>query len=297
MALRSLALCAGIGGLDLGVKLARPDHLLVGAVERQAYCAAVLVERMGAAQLDPAPIWDDLVTFDGRRWCGAVDLVTAGYPCQPESLAGSRRGELDERWLWGEVWRVVREVGPSLVFLENVAGHLSGTFGRVVGDMAASGWRVEWDCIPAASVGAPHLRDRLFVLAAHPDGDGLHRIGERGLRQERDASGRSDPNGLLRPWPAHANDDESEAARCSGVAADAARAGREGERARGHAAGEPWDARRGSPEPVFRRVVDGVRHRLDVDWADRIHALGNSVVPQAAVQAWRVLEQRLIGKP
>jgi hypothetical protein len=82
--LRSLALCAGIGGLDLGVKLARPDHCLVGVVERQAYCAAVLVERMGEAALDPAPIWDDLATFDGRRWRGAVDLITAGYPCQPE---------------------------------------------------------------------------------------------------------------------------------------------------------------------------------------------------------------------
>lgn len=165
MALRTLSLCAGYGGLDLGVKLARPDAHLVGVVERQAYCAAVLVARMEEARLGFAPIWDDLATFDGRRWRGAVDLITAGYPCQPESEAGLRLGEADDRWLWGEVWRVVREVEPGLVFLENVAGHLSGTFGRVLGDMAALGWRVEWDCIPACAVGAPHERDRVFVLA------------------------------------------------------------------------------------------------------------------------------------
>jgi DNA (cytosine-5)-methyltransferase 1 len=167
--MRIASLCTGYGGLDLGVHLARPDARTVLCIERQAYAAAVLVARMQDGQFDECPIWDDLGTFDGRPWRGAVDLVTAGYPCQPESVAGKRLGEVDERWLWPEVWRVVREMGPRLVFLENVPGHLSGTFGRVLGSMAESGWRIEWDCVPAAAVGAPHLRDRLFVLAANPE--------------------------------------------------------------------------------------------------------------------------------
>lgn len=353
VALRSLALCAGIGGLDLGVKLARPEHRLVGAVERQAYCAAVLVARMGEARLDQAPIWDDLATFDGSPWRGAVDLITAGYPCQPESLAGSRRGSDDERWLWDEVWRVVREVGPALVFLENVPGHLSGTFGRVVGDMAASGWRVEWDCVPACTVGACHERDRLFVLAANPDRSDVRLEPERHQRQSAErgdtesvhacaARDATDANGQRRTPQRetgkprrHAaadavhrveasdadsiggqgqsirrkqhserqalglNADRSAAAdsdmlgrRCAGGEQTATpdEDGWRGQAPEGRGGHRwPWPP----PEPAFRRVDDGIRHRLDVDWADRIHALGNSVVPQAAARAWRTLEARL----
>lgn len=322
MALRSLALCAGIGGLDLGVKLARPDHLLVGAVERQAYCAATLVERMADASLDQAPIWDDLATFDGRPWRGAVDLITAGYPCQPESVAGLRRGVDDERWLWLEVWRVIREVGPDLVFLENVPGHLSGTFGRVLGSMAALGWRVEWDCIPAAAVGAPHLRDRLFVLAANSDSTGQRDAGQQVSRRWSDGA-----------TVAHDDGGERVAADADGAGYEGERRGRvfDGERktcgrdAHGCGGEESTDPaiiggsrtgdvvrpsepsrdgaqlgakRTGSdwpsaPESTFRRVDDGPPYWLDRDWSDRIHALGNAVVPQAAAQAWRTLEGRL----
>jgi DNA (cytosine-5)-methyltransferase 1 len=289
VALRSAALCAGIGALDLGVKLARPDHRMVVAVERQAFPAAVLVARMEEASLDQAPIFSDLAGFDGTAWRGAVDLITAGYPCQPESLAGKRLGAADERWLWHEVWRVIREVGPSYVFLENVAAHLSGTFSRVLGSMAESGWRIEWDCVPAAAVGAPHLRDRVFILAANPDR-------ERGRVVQRQAR-RADV------WAR----DES----ASRSSADTDSIGLEGERfggvftdeqaARGHDA----DRRDGSsywqvtpaPESSFRRMDDGSSHPLDRDWADRLHAIGNAVVPQAAAFAWRTLWERMHREP
>jgi len=97
----------------------------VGYVEREAFAAAVLVARMEDQALDRAPVWDDLTTFDGHPWRGRVDLVAAGFPCQPSSHAGQRLGTADERWLWPHVARVVREVGPSLVFIENVPGLLS----------------------------------------------------------------------------------------------------------------------------------------------------------------------------
>ena len=87
-----LSLCAGAGGLDLGLALAEPGYRAVGYVERDAFAAAVLVARMEDQTLDQAPVWDDLAGFDGRPWRGAVDLVSAGYPCQPFSVAGTVQG-------------------------------------------------------------------------------------------------------------------------------------------------------------------------------------------------------------
>src|SRR4029453_3593849 len=118
--LRELALCAGYGGFPLAFKLLGMAHRTVGYVERDSYAAATLVARMGDQTLDRAPVWDEVETFDGRRWRGAVDLVSAGFPCQPFSAAGRQRGVDDERWLWPEIARIVGEVGPGLVLLENV---------------------------------------------------------------------------------------------------------------------------------------------------------------------------------
>lgn len=137
---RVLGLCAGIGGLELGLKLAIPGSRLVGIVERDAYCAAVLVARMEDKALDQAPVWDDLATFDGAPWRGAVDIVTSGFPCQPISSAGKRLGTDDERWLWPEIVRVIRDVGPRIIFLENVPTLITGGFaGDILGDLAELG--------------------------------------------------------------------------------------------------------------------------------------------------------------
>lgn len=105
-----LSLCSGGAGLDLGVELAVPGSRVVCFVEREVYAAAVLAARMEDASLPPAPIWSDLRTFDGKPWRGVVDCVTAGYPCQPFSLAGKRLGEKDPRHLWPEVARIIMTV-------------------------------------------------------------------------------------------------------------------------------------------------------------------------------------------
>ena len=157
--LSCLALCAGIGGLELGL---RPWVRTVGYVERDAYAAACLVARMEEQALDPAPVWDDLATFDGRPWRGCVDLISAGFPCQPVSCAGKRQGQADERWLWDDVARIVRDVRPALVFLENTPGLLSLGFGRVLGDLAHLGFDADWGVFSVAGSGAPHLRKRVF---------------------------------------------------------------------------------------------------------------------------------------
>ena len=100
MVLRALHLCSGYGGFELALRLAGVPSRTVAHVERDTYAAATLVARMEDETLDQAPVWSDLATFDGGPWRGRVDLVTAGFPCQPFSQAGQRRGVDDERWLW-----------------------------------------------------------------------------------------------------------------------------------------------------------------------------------------------------
>lgn len=121
-----LSVCAGYGGIERGIQLARPGIRLVGVVERQAYPAAVIASRMDEGAMDRCPIWDDLESFDGSAYRGRVDIVAAGIPCQGASVAGKRLGIEDERWLWPELWRVVVECGARWLFLENVTGSTAG---------------------------------------------------------------------------------------------------------------------------------------------------------------------------
>jgi DNA (cytosine-5)-methyltransferase 1 len=323
MALRSLALCAGIGGLDLGVRLARSDHRLVGVVERQAYCAAVLVARMGDETVEQAPIWSDLRTFDPAPWRGAVDLVTAGFPCQPVSVAGKRLAQADERWLWPEVWRVARGVGCRYLFVENVPGLVSAGLADILADLAACGWDAEWDCVSAASVGAPHLRDRFFLLAVAPNADGERERDEGQQEPVRGGSGPTDARWPRRLWPTPTATDckasggaayGTESGRHAGTTLtdaivrgarhetdpDSGSEGLQGQRQSGATRDGDSDThwqRTSAPLATFRRVDDGAAHRMDRDWAERIHALGNAVVPQAAARAWRTLEGRMKGTP
>lgn len=177
--MRVLELCAGYGGLGLGVRIAVPSARVVAVVERQAYCASILMERLEAASMGGPALWPDLESFaailarrNRRRFGiadprGAFDMLTAGFPCQPFSVAGQRRGTEDERWLWPTIRRIVGLVRPRLVLVENVPGLLghTGGFGTILGDLAALGYDAEWDRIPAADVGANHYRFRVWILA------------------------------------------------------------------------------------------------------------------------------------
>lgn len=171
--MNELALCAGIGGISSGL---RPlGARTVCYVEKAPFAVSVLRARMRSGDLDDAPVWDDLCTFDGSLWRGRVDLVTAGFPCPPFSVAGSRLGREDERYLWPEVLRVVREVGPRFVLLENVPGLATADGGSILGEILGQlgewaadrgGGLVEYHRLPAARVGAPQLRDRVWIVAA-----------------------------------------------------------------------------------------------------------------------------------
>lgn len=167
-----LDLCSGGGGLSLSLKLLFGERLrTVAYVERESRAAATLVARMGEEALDLAPVWDDVRTFQGRSLRGSVHLVVAGYPCQPFSRAGKRGGHSDPRHLWPHVRRLVVQVRPRVVFLENVGGHLSLGFREVRAQLRRLGYRVEAGLFSTEEVGGSHLRERLFILAVADSDD------------------------------------------------------------------------------------------------------------------------------
>ncbi|MBV9217686.1 MAG: DNA (cytosine-5-)-methyltransferase, partial [Acidobacteria bacterium] len=196
--MRLLDLFAGIGGFSYA------GHQLgwstVAFVEREGFCQRVLVKNFGAvlAEEDDLPqrrkdaeestwagsprsgrpvIYGDIFEFDGKPFRGRVDVVTGGFPCQPFSAAGKRRGRSDERHLFPEMLRVIREVEPRWVVAENVRGLLSiesgAVFAEVVTSLEGEGYEVITFCIPASAVGAPHRRDRLWIVARRVDTDSI----------------------------------------------------------------------------------------------------------------------------
>ena len=162
---------SGFGGFTLGLRLAGIQTRTVCYVEWDKYCQQVIRQRQIDGFLDDAPIWDDIKSFDGRPWRGTVDILTAGFPCQPHSAAGLRKGADDDRNLWPDTLRIIREVGPRIVLLENVPGINVGTDGRppyggtVVGQLSEIGMLCEWRVVSASAAGAPHLRNRWWLLA------------------------------------------------------------------------------------------------------------------------------------
>lgn len=164
--MNGLDLFTGGGLFSLALRNRIPDFRTVAYVENEAYCQALLVARITDGLLDDAPIWDDVKTFDGRPFAGVVDIITGGFPCQPYSVAGKQAGEDDERNLWPDTIRIIGEVRPRFVLLENVPGLLGfGYIRRIFGDLATSGYDAEWDVVGASDVGASHRRKRLWILA------------------------------------------------------------------------------------------------------------------------------------
>ena len=151
--------------LDVGLSLALPTCQCVCWVGWDAFELQHLVRKMQLRLLDDAPCWSDARTFDGLPWRGVVDIVIAGYPCQPFSDAGKRLGEDDPRHLWPHVARIVSEIAPPLCLFENVPGHVSLGLDIVYRDLRRLGYRFEAGLYAAEEVGASHRRKRFFGLA------------------------------------------------------------------------------------------------------------------------------------
>ena len=279
--MNELALFAGAGGGILG------GHLLgwrtVCAVEWEQYPASVLCARQNDGLLPPFPIWDDVQTFDGRPWRGIVDVISGGFPCQDISAAGKGVGIEGERSaMWGEMARIIHEVRPRYVLVENSPMLTSRGLGVVLGDLASMGFNAKWGVLGANDIGANHQRDRIWIRAELAD---TERMGwqespsERGESQNQETPNQSHYCGEASGKRETASDSE-----CSGL-----------ERREDFGKQEiTWTRSGGSPighanwwstEPNVGRVAHGVAARME-----RIKAIGNGQVPLCAATAWRILK-------
>jgi DNA (cytosine-5)-methyltransferase 1 len=272
------SLFSGIGGIDLGLE--RAGMTCAWQVENDPWCQRVLAKH-----------WPDVARFGDVRGVGLDDLewvevIAGGFPCQPVSDAGNKKAQADERWLWPEFARIVGALRPNYVVVENAPGLLARGFGDVLGDLAAVGYDCEWDCVPAALFGAPHLRYRV-ILVAHAQGFGGPLRASSGQLSGRPSGGgdAADSNGYQHEGGAPKNGGAPTAV----LSADSnEQRGQLPAEWRQPAEQEPWgDSAPGSPEagpgqwwatePDVGRVANGVPHRVD-----RLRGLGNAVVPQVA---------------
>lgn len=246
------SLFAGIGGLDLGLE--RAGMQCRWQVEIDDYARRVLAKH-----------WPDVRRHDDvRTWPQAdteqVDLIVGGFPCTDISNAGKRAGITGEQsGLWTEFARIIRELRPRIVLVENVAALLGRGMDRVLGDLAESGFDAEWDCIPASAVGAPHRRDRVFVVSY---AEGIGRRSRRPWGVVGTGARKEDAAGMANASIEDDRRGDSESAERQGTEFG------EGD----SRAGGPW-----AVEPAVGRVADGVPDRMD-----RLRCLGNAVVPQVA---------------
>lgn len=171
-----LSLCTGYGGLEIGLERVFGKVAVLAHVEIEAFAVANLVNKMETGKMVPVPIWTDVKTFDARPFRGCVDVLAGGYPCQPFSVAGQRKGADDPRHLWPHIRRIIDECRSGWVFLENVEGHLNKGVAEVLSDLEKMAYRPECGVFSAAEVGAPHQRKRVFILA-HYDGGGFSEPG------------------------------------------------------------------------------------------------------------------------
>jgi DNA (cytosine-5)-methyltransferase 1 len=197
--LHELALFAGAGGGILGGKLL--GWKCVCAVEWDAYARDVLVARQNDGCLYPFPIWDDIQTFDGRPWRGRVDVVSGGFPCQDISAAGKGAGIEGERsGMWKHMARVIGEVRPRFVLVENSPMLVGRGLAVVLADLAEMGYDAEWGIVGAHHVAAPHKRDRIWIVAT----DSTLDAGEQ-RRAKREGLKRA-------PWAANGGDELADTA-------------------------------------------------------------------------------------
>ena len=274
--LRELALFAGAGGGILGGKLL--GWRTVCAVEWDAYAASVLVARQNDKTLEPFPIWDDIQTFDGRPWRGRVDVISGGFPCQDISAAGKGAGIDGERsGMWSHMARIVGEVLPRFVFVENSPMLVGRGLARVIGDLTALGYDCRWGVLGADDVGAPHERKRLWLVAY---ADSVRQLQPQGA--EQDKWGRSGDSGQEKNLP-HADLPHDQGRRLSsGSPAQSAKSNSH----RSWWGSDPAD----NPESGLGRMAYGMANRVD-----RLKAIGNGQVPLVAATAWQILTESYQG--
>lgn len=180
-----IGLCAGYGGIELGLARVLPTLRSVALCEIEAFPIANLVAKMEEGLMESAPIWTDLKTFPWESFRDRVDILTGGYPCQPFSTAGKRAGKEDPRHLWPWIADGIRILRPRVCFFENVEGHISLGLREVVGELESLGYETTWGIFSASEVGAPHQRKRVFIMA-HRTGAGFKALWDKSISERNE---------------------------------------------------------------------------------------------------------------
>jgi DNA (cytosine-5)-methyltransferase 1 len=291
-----LALFSGAGGGILG------GHLLgwrtVCAVEWEQYPASVLCARQNDKILPPFPIWDDVQTFDGKPWRGIVDVISGGFPCQDISVAGKGDGLDGERsGMWREMARIISEVRPRFAFVENSPMLVTRGLERVLADLTSMGYDSKWGVVSAADVGAPHKRERIWILANTKlyglPAPQVARGAQETIRKQQARS----HNTLNFAGTSGLSTTESDVAHSCGKRLQGSKQFQNDFRKNisgetithgaitkrnndGRTSVNWWDF-----EPNVGRVANGVAARVD-----RLKAIGNGQVPLCAATAWELLK-------
>lgn len=283
-----LGLFEGIGGFSLAARWAGWQTPVM--VEWNTYCQAVLKKNF-----PDATIFGDIHKFDGRPYAGQIDIITGGFPCQPFSQAGKRAGKDDDRYLWPEMLRVIREVAPTWVVGENVAGLITMDSGRVfagiLADLENAGYSTEAYIIPAIGVGAPHRRDRVWIIAHSDTRDRAVPVQPPGQRWEGEninASGQ--------------DFGDTSDAKCGAwktrwrKSADGLQKQKQDNRhdIRGGIKANNWEEHWYEVAARLCRVDDGISGGVDANRRNkgkRLSALGNAIVPQIAYQFFDAINQ------
>ena len=259
-----ISLFSGIGGIDLGLE--RAGMTCVAQVENDPFCNKVLEKHWPSV-----PRFGDIRNV-GKHNLPAAELVCGGFPCQPFSNAGNRKGDEDDRYLWPEMFRVVQELKPAWFFGENVAGIINMALDTVLFDLESEGYTCETFVIPACAVNAPHRRDRVWIVA-YTNGSGcVHGQPEINTTEARKYA-------LSEPFASGKDvaNPNSKRGR-SGIAGE--QNAKDARKSPGSARGfDWWDV-----EPAVGRVAHGVPGRMD-----RLRSLGNAVVPQVVEEIGRVI--------
>lgn len=282
--IKELSLFSGAGGGLLGT-----THLLgwqtVCYVEWDRYCAKVLSARIEDGFLHDAPIWDDVQSFDGRPWRGYVDVISGGFPCQDISVAGKGAGiEGEKSGMWKHFARIIRDVRPRYVYVENSPALTFRGLDAVLRDLAALGYDAEWGVLGADDVGAPHRRKRIWIVADAGCSRRWENAGcayghERAHGQENDLQLDSYGEGNSgEPTQRALADSQSHDGDTNGDGESTCAGNGKTDRAN--------DAGVWATEPDVGRVADGVASRMD-----RLRAIGNGQVPLVAATAWEMLDE------
>ena len=264
-----IGLFEGIGGFSLAARWQGWET--IAWVENDPFCQQILKKNFKNAKA-----YGNIKEFNGLPYRGKIDIITGGFPCQPFSHAGKRKGTEDDRFLWPEMLRVIREVQPAWVVGENVGGLLSmedgETLSRILSDLEGEGYQVQSFVIPACAVEAPHRRDRIWIIAnADNTGNGASKS-ENNTQPKYSGQNVNAPN---------ATSERLERRFGESIQRNS----------NGSSNANQFQGKWYEVATKFCRVDDGVPRRLDKFRKERLKALGNAIVPQVAYEIFKSIDQ------